>query len=69
MTAGESENCCKAPGEKVDGDLMGPTDETVNKENYAFVTKDEASNYLKAAGIISTEATATRDAMLSSTGS
>ena len=53
MTAGESENRCQVPGEKIDGDLMGPTDETVNKEKYAFVTKDEASNYLKATRIVS----------------
>ena len=64
MAAGESANKCQNPGEKIDADLMGPTDETVNKERYAFVTKDEASNYLKAAGIVSKEATSTRDAML-----
>ena len=64
MTAGESANKCQNPGEKVDADLMGPTEEAVNKERYAFVTKDEASNFLKAAGIVNKEATATRDALL-----
>jgi len=44
------------PGDKVDADLVGPTSASVNKEIYGFITKDEGSNYLKAAGLKSKSA-------------
>jgi len=51
MKEGESENFSTVPGEKTDMDLVGPTQASLNLEIMGLLTKDEASNYLKALGL------------------
>ena len=43
--------------QRIHAGLLGPTDESVNKERFAMVLKDEASNYLKGVGVVNKEAT------------